>query len=294
MYVDPDDLECVAFLCADRCVGAARRIPIATAFFVELPDGFRYLVTARHVVERELGQIQVRLNTRSGSFQFEPAPHERWERSHEADVAALPFSRKPEPRTDLAYRVIPYECFVDARCCYTGPGLTDELRAEGGIPVHLGDDMYSFSLFTARVGEQRNLPVVRFGHISGLPAEPIKVDHEFEVVGYVAELLSWAGHSGSPVFWASGTQVARGKLRNGSEAIAVGRVKGLLGLLSAHFDIPTVPERTRGVGATEEPEDSLEPIRIKLNAGLAVITPAEEIRRLLMREDVVERREGLK
>jgi hypothetical protein len=59
-------------------------------------------------------------------------------------------------------------------------------------------------------------------------------------------------------------------------------VFALLGLVSAHFDIPQVA-KTEG--------DVLGSITTPLNAGIAVVTPAEAIRQLLLREDVVKERE---
>jgi len=294
MHVNSVDLECIAFLYT-RAHGRSE-LPIGTAFFVELPDGFRYLITARHILEQEQGEIHIRLNTKSGASEYQVTPHEQWHRSYDSDVAALTFVRKPDPKVHLAYKVVPFAHFVNTDYHYTGPALTEELRRKGGIPVQLGNDVYSFSLFTQRPGEQRNLPVVRFGRISGLPGEPIQVkgNPPFEVIGYVTEGLSWGGHSGSPVFWSSGPEVASKRLPDGSEAIAIGRVRGLLGLVSGHFDIPVKPEPTRMIEVERSRVDNFDTMQVRLNAALVVVTPSDCIRKLLMREDLVREREALK
>jgi hypothetical protein len=53
-----------------------------------------------------------------------------------------------------------------------------------------------------------------------------------------------------------------------------------LGLVSAHFDIPMMSNRGKHV--------------TKLNSGMAVITPAENVRELLTREDVMKERQDRK
>lgn len=58
-------------------------------------------------------------------------------------------------------------------------------------------------------------------------------------------------------------------------------IVGFLGLVSAHFDI-------------EKTAKGYSDIVTELNAGIAVITPAESIRELLFREDIVEDREKRK
>ena len=76
--------------------------------------------------------------------------------------------------------------------------------------IGLGDDIFVTGLFTARTGNNRNIPIVRTGIISSMPDEPIR-DGEFECNAYLAELRSIGGISGSPVFVIS-TETALFKL----------------------------------------------------------------------------------
>jgi hypothetical protein len=63
-----------------------------------------------------------------------------------------------------------------------------------------------------------------------------------------------------------------------------GYVMRLLGLVSGHWDIKQKAETVGDIVGT---------IRTAINSGIAVVTPAEAIRELLMREDVVEDRKKL-
>src|SRR6266436_3303682 len=59
-------------------------------------------------------------------------------------------------------------------------------------------------------------------------------------------------------------------------------VIGLLSLVSGHFDIPTE--------AKDKQKRTIEEVTTELNAGIAITTPAENIKELLMRPDVIEER----
>jgi hypothetical protein len=108
-----------------------------------------------------------------------------------------------------------------------------------------------------------------------------------KVVGYLVECHSWGGHSGAPVAWVTDAiRLVEAdapdyiKTPTGKVIVQVpGQKEGaLLGLVSAHFDIERLA-KTQG--------DIQGSVRTGVNAGIAVVTPAEAIRELLMREDVV-------
>jgi len=73
--------------------------------------------------------------------------------------------------------------------------------ASDQIVLGYGDDIFMVGRFITFDGKQRNTPVVRFGQISMLPAEPVEVDGgraQEEV--FLVECRSIGGLSGSPVF----------------------------------------------------------------------------------------------
>jgi hypothetical protein len=274
-------LRYVAFLFEDRDEGLERRrMPVATSFFVRVaqPDdpawGCVYLVTARHVIEQSTRDtIWVRVN-KSGQAGYEDFPTSRddWRVHGAADVAAIP-SPVSAPSHDSQMDHWPIELSG-----LVGPGPDYEYCKE---PVSLGDELFGLGLFIQDCGRERNLPVARFGHIARMPDKvDISIDtygNTLEIVAYVAEFLSWGGESGSPVFW---IHPVGGEVMPRRRSVT----NALLGLVSAHFFIPKKADVTGDVLGT---------VRTGLNSGLAIITPAEAIRQLLMREDFVRERDRL-
>jgi hypothetical protein len=157
-----------------------------------------------------------------------------------------------------------------------------------GITLSVGDDVFFVGLFSQQPGRERNLPIARFGAISRMPVEPITVRRDEtteELTGYLVEARSWGGHSGSPVFWYSRIPKTEYVPAPRDPAFPSGLMPtfreyhliSLLGLVSAHFDIPQ---------AAEVQGDILGHIETRLNAGIAVVTPANAISELLARSDV--------
>lgn len=284
------DMNSVLLICTDKEVaGKTRRVPEATAFFISIPDekdsaqNWYYAVTARYVIQDSSSEdLYLRINMTSGKFEDILTKKEDWYNHDDADVAIIPL----ESLEDLLISVIPTVSFIHADFRYKGPPLSDEfVQKVGGVPVGVGDEIYYLGMFVQHLGEERNLPVARFGSISRMPKEIITLPRwggtgSFETEAYLAESHAWAGHTGSPVFW---TFPAARKTKTLSGMLAeIGHLSGLLGLVSGHFNNPE--------GAITQ-GDSLDKIMTKLNAGMAIITPAEAIRQLLLREDLVSERE---
>jgi len=172
-----------------------------------------------------------------------------------------------------------------------------------GIAVETGHDLFFPGLFVQSAGRNANLPIVRFGNIARMPGdELLTLESEIrrmQIRGYLAESHSWGGHSGSPVFWHYTYNInipievrqyrsplcikaGRTPTRQANVMIGVGWAQGLLGLVSGHYDIP-MNARDRNRNPTD--------FQLGVNAGIAIVTPAENIRELLMRQDVVENRQ---
>ena len=314
MEIQPMFMECVAFLCAEHKGRAG-----GTAFFVEVEEGrksWTYLVTALHNLHEVQGQeIFVRVNTHPGvsdlGFDDVLTRKDDWFKHDKADVATI---LSPIDRSKFALQQIPLDLFIDKRCRLDvdilmgrgNPILEPILKAtyKEGIPVMVGHDVFSPGLFVQSAGENRNLPIVRFGNVSRMPSDEMIVletpNSRREIRAYLVETHSWGGFSGSPMFWHYEYNIATPILavRLGEDwqkpksplilderpkqpqpipvVVSRGYVMGLLGLVSGHFDIPK-----KSVG---------EEIETGINAGIGVVTPAENIRELLMSDEVVEDR----
>ena len=167
---------------------------------------------------------------------------------------------------------------------------TELTAAVGGVPVAVGNEVFFVGLFVAHPGATRDLPIARFDAISMMPFEPVVVSrHDAgseRTLGHLVETHSWGGHSGSPAFWVFPTvQVVLPGADLGGPPVPIPRPSSfvaLLGLVSAHFEVP------QGAGTTG---DVLGTIETGINVGVAVVTPAAAaVRELLMREDVAEQR----
>jgi hypothetical protein len=262
-------LGCISFLCIED-PREERLRPAGTAFAVSVPDPIRpaaaqcYLVTARHNLELALtDRIFVRVNTDEGVRDI-LTDRSDWQKHHSADVACLLLKEEyPEQ--------IPLNVFV-------GGDFPNHFRfTESGanFPVSVGTELFFVGLFVQAPGRRGNLPIARFGHVSRMPSEVIlsfrDESYSLEQVAYLAECGSWGGDSGSPAFCVFYRTEDNGTPR---------RYIAFLGLISGHYD-----NRTEVKALNTE-----EAFEAAVNSGIAIITPAEFVRELLFREDVVEER----
>jgi hypothetical protein len=245
-------------------------LPLGTAFFVFYPDprggptyGFVYLVTAKHVLQDVDGtflkEVKVRLNLKepSSGKQFDflsvPASDDRgnllWFHDTDGvtDVAIAPLL-PDEKKFD--FLPIPIAMFAD-----------DELIKREKVVE--GDSLNFVGLMSQYYGDAKNYPVVRRGTLALMTDEEIETPTGRQRA-FIAELASWPGNSGSPVF------LNLGGYREGS--VIVGMSLHLLGILSGSFlnkvrgstvDTATI------VGGNE------------LNTGISFIVPAVQIRKIL-------------
>lgn len=304
-------LNTTAFLCVDEMgIGGTRPVPKATAFFVQDRSGEPpypiWVVTARHCIDeaRASGQqAYLRVNTLESYVDIPTSP-DNWHFAHDADVA-LAYWLGP---VECVITAVPIDQFVDADYRYRGSAdlpVADKMREAGGQSVDVGHEVFFVGLFSQHAGRKRNLPIARTGSVARRPIEPVTVQRSDgsteELEAYLVEARSWGGHSGSPVFWyypiAEVTFVpdptplpANPKVRRAMgipehrPQIPISREGGLLallGLVTAHFDIPQ-EARPRG--------DDFSTFEMRLNSGIAVVSPAHKIRELIETEAVQEER----
>lgn len=274
MLVDEQFRKCVTFLFVDvidKATGIPKRIPVATAFFVGVPidseGSVNYAVTARHVVDasRPHGPLYVRVNKTSDGFNDFHAPQDAWACHPSTDVATIRVGLPPE---QFDFRTIPLDMLA-----------TDDYVIRQRIGA--GDDIFFVGLFSEYAGQERNQPIIRFGNISLMPYEKIAVtldpgsDATTLVDAYLAEARSWGGHSGSPAF------IYYPPDREPSRIVVGGNPPALLGLVHGHYEIK---QDVAFIG------DILGSGKVPLNAGIAVVIPAQKIIDTLMQEELVAER----
>jgi hypothetical protein len=304
MRIPADKLKSVVFLVQDG-------VPRATGFLTYVADtsedppvGFIYVVTARHCIEETKRRpFFVRINVED-RYDDIPTHADDWFVHEDADVAVLLWQGGPSPHYDLHLEGPIDQTFVrkdgtfpaDSVDLGTAPEDKSLFRMMGefesgaiqpreAIPVDVGHEVMFISLLWGHPGKQQNLPVARFGHISRLPREPVLIRSGaslLSIEAYLAECHSWGGHSGSPCFWLHPFTMFSEVPHSAKpdEVLLVPherQIIALLGLVSGHTDVTAKAQTKTG------PTD----IVTRLNSGIAVVTPAEKIRELLMSFKVV-------
>jgi hypothetical protein len=237
-----------------------------------------------------------------------------WYIHDRADVAAILSPADPKRHK---MQKLPVDTFINrnyrfdvSRFAGRGREAMERMMIENfpnGIEVEVGHDLYFPGLFVQSAGKNTILPIVRFGNIARMPSDeelltlenPIR---KMQIRGYLAESHSWGGHSGSPVFWFYTYNInipievkewrrpesrfsinasPPARTRPANVMIGNGWAQGLLGLVSGHYDILT---------KAKNKAQTLEDIQLGINAGIAIVTPADNIREILMRPDVVDDR----
>lgn len=197
MRIDEQVNQCTSFLVLrTEVTGAWRFSPAGTAFFVGVNVGrdrwAKYAVTARHVIDgsRPHGPLWMRCVSQDGKKKklFEYA-QDAWWLHPTADVALAPLAI---PLEDYDLKFLPVDLFA-----------TPEWMKEHDVGV--GDRVVASGLFSQYLGSSRDAPLLRFGRIALVPDEPLRIPSQgplpsMELSAVLAELGSWGGQSGSPVF----------------------------------------------------------------------------------------------
>lgn len=272
LYTKPHDrmrigeqvLSSVFFVCAKDSKGNYRAK--GTAFLMAFPKvGYResYLVSARHVIEAardDGGYLYLRANTKDGQVVYVPISADEWWKPNDegVDIAVLPFEHDP---------------IIDAAVLDADLIATDDLIKEHGIGI--GDEIAIVGLFTSREGRERNRPVVRTGVIAAMPDEAIVEPPDENApdepsapfYAYLAEVRSHGGLSGSPV------SVFLGPSRDESGRRITTGVDFVLGVVRAHWANPSrAPYGSFSIDAEAG----------TVNTGIALVTPIQEVAKLLM------------
>lgn len=272
-------LNCVCFICIEEPDGGLK--PGGTGFFVvrpsdSVPDAyFSYLVTARHCVMQAKASgrpIVLRLSAQDGTFRTTDVSNMPWyfPENEASDVAVSVAIQDLRP-DGIAYEAVPTSLFATA-----------EVLAEDDIGV--GDELFCTGLFVHRVGNTKNIPIVRFGNIAAMPGEPMQdEDSGLFYEAYLAEIRSIGGLSGSPVFVRLG--VGR-PFPDHVEGPAMLQVTGyrffLLGLIRGHWKRGQFHAADFGMSELES-----------LNSGVAIVTPITDALEVIESEEFMERRTAM-
>jgi hypothetical protein len=242
----------------------ARPVPIGTGFLIRYPSvvrpdgGYKLLVTARHVVTDERGDLRPELmisanRVGGGTELFAIAADE--------ERGLPPAHFHPNPSVDL--------CVLPAGF---DPNVFEiaELVAEFFPPaanlraplLREGAETLFVALFMPLAAHERILPIVRFGKVALVPVEPIIWrEHGPAEQLVVIEAQSFPGNSGAPVFVFLGDQDGAGQ-----------PIPRLLGVLKGAFS-----QRMPG----EFDENPAIRFSVQSAVGVSAVVPAYLLKQLL-------------
>jgi hypothetical protein len=277
MFVDDNVRKCVVFLGTKE--GGFFR-PKATAFYISLQEhgvGFRYLVTAEHVVsnlQSRSYEIWVRSNRKDGTAREDYLGPAQWSMHPGSDGL----------RTDVALMSVDFASDEDFLTIPLSPphGIAATRQRLYAHNVGVGHEIFITGLFRSHYGNQRNVPVVRVGNIAMMREEPVMTKYCGPTDAYLIEARSVGGLSGSPVFLhipvfhAQGLD-QEGKPRNDFVPY-FGDKMYLLGLMHGHLQDVVVDDEAgsaRGV-----------------HTGIGVVIPVDKIIETLNLPELVEKRDS--
>ncbi len=204
---------------------------------------FQHIVTARHVIDGIGNQdICIRVNNVGPGMSLLHTQRARhwhvFDSKEYVDIAVAPLF---VPSAD--YDVLHMDM---------GSDVIDPRKPDP--PSRPGDEIFVVGLFTSHYGEARNIPIVRFGHISAMDEEPVLTEFGY-MPGYLVELKSLGGLSGSPVFV---KQIREGETNT-----------YLLGVMHGHFLIEN-PEDAISVSGKDKPTG-------QINTGIGLVIPVKRV-----------------
>jgi hypothetical protein len=287
MRIPNDYLESVCFICVKvQGVAGEDDFFIGTGFFCSVNSslpGLRhsYLVTDRHVIQDAkaagYSDFYVRLNTVNGRSITAAIP-DSWvyPENPAVDIAVLPVSL-PDEVGGVRFQLltIQQENFV-----------TEEVIKEEGIGV--GDNLFITGLFSHRWGYQRNIPIVRTGVIASMPDEPFPTESGDLYDGYLIETRSIGGLSGSPVYvyldaWRPQYHKDVSKFDTSNLRWRI----YTLGIIRGHWNLERQDAAVDvSLGVTLENQEI-----DQLNTGIAIVTPIQEVQKILQGEELMKNRE---
>ncbi|MBV8751624.1 MAG: trypsin-like peptidase domain-containing protein [Hyphomicrobiales bacterium] len=248
------------------------KMPLGTVFFVYYPDsrlgtdrGFGYVVTAKHVLKdgdgRYLKEISIRVNLKNSQEQDGVTNIDGIPVSDERGDLIWFHDAKDEAIDVAAFPLLPNENKVDFKTIPVSMFAEEPILRE--FKVSEGDAVYFIGLMAQYYGQHRNFPVVRRGALALMTDEKIQTATGVQKA-YIAELVTWPGNSGSPVF------LNLAGMRDGS--LSLGSNFRFLGLLCGGF-------------LDRRPGTVLDASQVVLgsgaNIGVSYIVPADSLKAIL-------------
>lgn len=223
-----------------------------------------YLVTARHViggVREKKASLYARINLKEGGFEDIRLDLEAFEVDlfSRVDAAILPLHGMVLADELSRFDIVPVPA--------TETASSKISRIDAGVEIKIS------GLFSKHWGKDTITPVLRTGHLAMWPAQKLDFGHFGESDGYIVEVLSIGGLSGSPVFVK--TPISKPSFRKRGGFIKTHEYRWL-GLVHGHWDEKDDSNQT---AQSDEKQSSI-------NMGMAMVVPAYKVLEILGSEEI--------
>ncbi len=259
-----------------------------TCFFLAVTEDdldFIYVVTCAHVVQPFIARrsdepnpekIYLRMNRKNGPPKTVPTIRGDWisHKSRSVDICVYPFRNAEWDADDqLAISYMHYENIA----------LTPDKYPEFGFS--LGDEVFIIGAFIGRIGDKKNIPVVRIATMAAMAEEPVWGGSPTRPA-FLLETRSLGGTSGSPFFLHTRPQRQRGNW--GLRISEQGHVQVpylLAGMMQGSHSGQYANDFV-----SDDDAEKIIPKDADFNAGIAIGLPIELIKEVIDRDELKEAR----
>ncbi|MGQ0585336.1 MAG: hypothetical protein ACT4O6_25635 [Reyranella sp.] len=309
MQVHPSLLLCTAFI--GQPISHGRFRARGTGFFVNVPFedyDFGYFITAKHLLwpnfshreaQRPEGSVWIRFSALDGPPIPKETPVSDWifHPDRFVDLCAYPMPTQEDGVTDLNFLNLGSRTSA----------IPERLGPVSGVMLQreltLGEEVFIVGTFVGRVGERKNIPVIRVANIAALPLEPVEGGSPRHPA-YLIETRSLGGTSGSPVllnpleqrhdaepgaiFGPHGVTNTRTNQSFRQILVPYKLVGMVLGAHSGNYAEDFVSETDTDI----RPDKSAPREDADFNAGISVVLPIQQVYDFLNTPDMVKAREA--
>lgn len=251
-----------------------------TCFFVCVEReelDFAYAVTCRHVINANSNSpgLHIRVNRKGKSPKAIPIENNAW-------------IKHPDPKVDVAICHFDFNRHdqdedLDVGVLSKGSIATEETAKHYGLSA--GIEVFIIGAFVGRIGENRNIPIVRSGNIAAMPLEPVW-PYSPTRPAYLVETRSLGGISGSPLF----LHTAPERLHGGPIPLGKNEGRIVLPYLLVGMIISNHAGQYREDFVSDDPNQILLS-DADFNAGISVAVPVDQILEVLNLPSVEEARQ---
>jgi hypothetical protein len=258
---------------------------VGTGFIIGVPVpelgpgiSISFLVTSKHLLRHQ------RLDAPKGTMEYfdtlTAMANTHQPNSEQSYIAPIPIPIKN--RGFLACSIDNQDPDADVAVCFLNipdtifdfknisPGMFATQSSIQALKINETDEVLFTGLFLPYHGAKKNYPIVRHGKLALIPKEKVPWSNPAGGTSmqdlYLAEVTSWGGNSGSPVFLRLGGAREQGGMTTGFQYL-------LLGVMQGYFN----SERPATLDTAAITDTAHLDLELSENSGIAAIVPAQKI-----------------